>query len=84
MSRIEIVFLAALCLAIAGGVLLVEADPLATRWEGGDRAGPGVTDPAQRQGYQMMGAVLLAAGAVGMGLAAWRWMADRDPGRRPG
>ena len=84
MSRIEIVFLASLCLAIAGGVLLVEAGPLATRWEGGDGAALGITDPVQRQGFQVLGAVLLAAGAVGMGLAAWRWMADRDPRRRAG
>ena len=84
MSRIEIVFLAALCLAIAGGVLLVEAGPLATRWEGGDGASLGITDPTQRQGFQVMGAILLCTGAVGMGLAAWRWMADRHGRRRPG
>ena len=82
MSRIEIVFLAALCLAIAGGVLLVEAGPLATRWEAGQGMAVGFIDPAQRQGYQVLGGLLLAAGAVGMGLAAWRWKADRDPRRR--
>ena len=84
MSRIEVVFLAALCLAIAGGVLLVEAGPLATRWEGGQDGALGITDPTQRQGFQVMGTVLLAAGSLGMGLAAWRWMADRDGRRRPG
>ena len=83
MSRIEIVFLASLCLAIAGGVLLVEAGPLATRWEGGQDGALGITDPTQRQGFQLIGAILLAAGAVGMGLAAWSWMGRRDGPRRP-
>jgi hypothetical protein len=78
------VFLVALCLAIAGGVLLVEAGPLATRWESGQGISVGFTDPARRQGYQVLGAVLLAAGAVGLGLAAWRWMERRDGRHRPG
>jgi hypothetical protein len=82
MSRFEIVFLASLCVAIAGGVLLVEAGPLATKWESGDGAAIGITDPSQRQGFQVMRALLLAAGAVGMGMAAWWWMAQRSS-RRP-
>ena len=84
MSRIEIVFLASLCLAIAGGVLIVQAGPLATTWQTGDGASLGVTDPTQRQGFQVMGAILLGTGSVGMVLAAWWWMEGRDGRRHPG
>ena len=76
MSRIEVVFLVGLCLAIAGVVVGLQAGALATRWETGDGMAVGITDPADRRAYQVLGLLLAVAGATGMALSAWRWLAE--------
>jgi drug/metabolite transporter (DMT)-like permease len=87
MSKIEVVFLVGLCLAVAGVAIGLEAGALATHWETGDHMTVGVTDPADRRTYQVLGLLLAVAGAVGMGMAAWRWLAQggtKELGRRGG
>jgi hypothetical protein len=76
MSRIEVVFLAGLCLAVAGVIVGLEAGPLATRWEHGDNMAVGFTDPADRRAYQVLGLLMAVAGATGMAMSAWRWLAQ--------
>ena len=76
MSRIEVVFLVGLCLAVAGVAIGLEAGALATRWETGSGVSVGVTDPADRRAYQVLGLLLAVAGGVGMAMAARRWLAQ--------
>jgi hypothetical protein len=80
-SRVEVVFLVGLVLAIAGALLFGFAGALATTWqpEGAGAVG-GTTDPDLRLTYRLGGAVLAIGGLAALGIATRRWL-SHAPGR---
>ena len=75
MSRIFVVLLIGIGLAIGGCALMLGAPGLATSWQSlGPNSWGGETDLTKEWVYREMGFVILAFGLVLAGLASFQWL----------